>query len=114
MFTAYVVVGVLAAGLNTAAATVDFLRADWVLTNMTRYGVSHAWLSTLGALKAAGAVGLLAGIAVPLIGIAASVGLVVYFAGAVFTVVRARWVSHLPYPTVFLLLGAASSSSRSL
>jgi hypothetical protein len=40
--------------------------------------VSESWLTTLGILKAAGAVGLLVGIRVPLIGIAAAIGLVLF------------------------------------
>ncbi|MCI2420911.1 DoxX family protein [Saccharopolyspora sp. K220] len=108
MFTAYVVVTVLAAAANAAAATVDFLRAEWVLGNMTKIGVPHSWLFPLGVLKATGALGLLVGLAVPQIGIAASTGLVLYFVGAIITVVRARWYPHIRYPTSFLLLSAGS------
>jgi hypothetical protein len=79
MFTVYVIVTILTAAANTYAAIVDFRRPQWVLDNMTQWGGSHSWLFTLGALKAAGAVGLLAGIGVPLIGIAAAVGLVLFF-----------------------------------
>ncbi|HEX7975443.1 MAG TPA: DoxX family protein, partial [Anaerolineales bacterium] len=39
----------------------------------------------LGTLKAMGAVGLVIGIGLPLIGVAASLGLVLYFIGAVVT-----------------------------
>ncbi len=53
------------------------------------YGILHSWLYSLGAPKAAGAVGLLIGIGVPLIGVSASVGLVGYFIGAIITVVHA-------------------------
>jgi DoxX-like family len=87
MFIAYVIVTLVAAALNGYAAYVDFVRADWVLANMTRYGVPHSWLYPLGALKAAGALGLLIGIGVPPIGVSASLGLVVYFIGAIVTVV---------------------------
>ena len=36
---------------------------------MTKWGGSHSWLFTLGILKAAGALGLLVGIGIPLIGL---------------------------------------------
>lgn len=62
----------------------------------------------LGVAKAAGAVGLLVGIAVPTIGVAAAVGLVLYFVGAIVTVLRARWPAHLPYPTAFLALAVGA------
>lgn len=108
MFTAYVVVTVLAAAINAYAAYVDFTRADWILENMTSYGVPQSWLLSLGVLKAAGALGLVVGIGIPPIGAAAAVGLVGYFIGAIVTVVRARYYSHLGYPVVFLIPSAAS------
>jgi len=108
LFTAYIIVSVLTAAANTYAAIVDFRRPQWVLDNMTNWGGSHSWLFTLGALKAAGALGLLAGIAVPLIGVAAAIGLVLFFVGAIAVVMRARWYSHLPWPTAYLLLAVAS------
>ncbi|MFL5578553.1 MAG: DoxX family protein [Gemmatimonadaceae bacterium] len=108
MSTAFVVVTVLAAAIYAYAAYVDFTGAEWVVDNMTKYGVPHSWLFLLGVLKAAGALGLLIGLAVPLIGAAAAIGLVVYFVGAIVTVVRARWYSHLGYPALFLLPAAAS------
>jgi hypothetical protein len=53
--------------------------------------------------------GPLVGLFVPVIGIMAGIGLVLYFTGAVVTVVRARWFSHIPYPALFLALVVASS-----
>jgi hypothetical protein len=108
MFTAYVIVTVLTAAANTYAAIVDFRRPQWVLDNMTNWGGSHSWLFTLGALKAAGALGLLVGIGVPSIGIAAAIGLVLFFVGAIAVVVRAGWYSHLPWPVTYLLLAIGS------
>lgn len=108
MFVTYVVVTLLTAALNAYAAYLDFARTEWVVANMTRYGIPHSWLFSLGALKAAGAAGLVIGITMPVIGVAASVFLVAYFIGAAATVVRAHWYSHLRYPTPFLLLAVAS------
>ncbi len=108
MSTAYVVVTVLAAALTSYAAYVDFTGAPWVLDNMDKYGVPQSWLFLLGVLKAAGAVGLLLGLAIPEIGTAAAIGLVAYFVGAIVTVVRARWYSHLGFPVMFLLPAAGS------
>jgi hypothetical protein len=108
VFTAYLVVTIAAAIATIYAATVDFLRSESILDNMKKYGVPQSWLFSLGALKAAGALGLLVGIAMPVLGIAASIGLILYFIGAIVTVLRARWYSHLSYPAPFLLLAAAS------
>ncbi len=62
----------------------------------------------LGVLEALGALGLLAGIGIPLIGVAAASGLVLFFLAAVITAMHARWYAHLPYPLVWLLLAVGS------
>ncbi|MDG4827658.1 DoxX family protein [Asanoa sp. WMMD1127] len=103
----YVAVTAIAAAANAAAATMDFARPRWILTNMTRYKVPHSWLPLLGTAKAAGAAGLLVGLAAPAIGALSAGCLVAYFGGAVVTVVRARCWSHLPSPLFFLALAAA-------
>jgi DoxX-like family len=108
MSTAYIVIAAAAALANLAAATFDLLRPGWLLANMTRLGVPHSQLMPLGVLKVAGAAGLLAGIAVPVIGIAAAVGLVVFFLGAIATAARAHWYGHIPQPAAYLALAAAA------
>jgi DoxX-like family len=90
MFPAYVAVnGTLAVALALSAA-VYLARIKRVVATMNRLGVPESWLTMLGALKAAGALGLLVGLAVPLVGAAAAIGVVLYFAGAIVTHVRAR------------------------
>ncbi|AOP45412.1 DoxX family protein [Streptomyces lydicus] len=101
MFTAYVVVTLLAAAMSGFSAGALLLRAEWVVRALTDYRVPRAWWTRLGAAKAAGAAGLLAGLFVPVLGVLAGVGLVLYFAGAVVFVVRARWYAHVPYPLVY-------------
>ena len=107
ILAAYVVVTVVTAAANAFAATVDFTRPQWLLANMAKARVPPAWLFSLGALKAAGALGLLVGIGVPLLGLAASVGLVLFFIGAIITHVRARYWNIAP-PAAFLLLAVSS------
>ena len=58
------------------------------------FGVPPSWWPWLGTAKAAGAAGLLVGLFVPVIGVMAVIGLVLYFIGAVATVMRARVYSH--------------------
>jgi hypothetical protein len=53
-------------------------------------------------------VGLLAGLAVPAIGIAAAIGLVLYFTGAIVTILRARSFSHVPIPLLYAAPALAS------
>ncbi len=87
-------------------------RVEWLLAALHRLGVSERWLTTLGVLKAAGGLGLLIGIGIPVIGVAASAGLVLFFAGTMATVLRARWYAHLPYPAVWLLLPVGALALR--
>ncbi|MFF8645951.1 DoxX family protein [Streptomyces sp. NPDC015345] len=115
MSTAHVVVTILAAAMTGFSAASVFLRSKWVVQPMADYGIPMTWLPWLGAAKAAGAVGLLVGLAVPVVGVAAGIALVLYFTGAVITVVRARWYAHIPFPLVYaapvvgaLALGAAA------
>ena len=72
MFITYIVVTILAAAANIFSATLDFIRYKPVLINMAKVGVSESWITTLGILKTTGALGLLIGIGVPAVGIAAA------------------------------------------
>ncbi len=74
---------------------------------MDRAGVPRSWLPKLAALRAAGALGLIVGLAVPAVGTAAAVGVVLYFAGAVITHLRARWYD-VSYPSTYMVLATAS------
>lgn len=108
MSTAYLVVTVVAAAMAAFSAGSVFFRAEWTVKPLADYGVPRAWWPWLGAAKAAGAAGLLAGLAVPVIGRLAAIGLVLYFLGAVITVLRARWFSHVPFPLVYAAPAVAS------
>jgi len=110
VFTAYVVVTLLAIAANAFSGVAALVRWKRILPGMAQAGVPESWLTTLGALKTAGAVGLLLGlIGVPLIGIAAAVGLVLFFVGAVLTHLRVRDYSpQLGLAIGFLLLAMAA------
>jgi hypothetical protein len=108
MSTAYVVVTVLGAVMAGFSAGSVFFRAEWTVKPLADYGVPRAWWPWLGVAKAAGAAGLLAGLFLPVVGAVAAAGLVLYFLGAVVTVVRARWFSHVPFPLVYAAPAAAS------
>src|SRR5438128_3360629 len=107
MFTAYLTVTLLAAAANIFSATCDFVRYKQVSIAMAKAGVPESWMTLLGILKAVGALGLLVGIGVPLIGTAAAVGLVLFFVGAIFTHLRGHDYSLGP-ATVFLLMAVAA------
>jgi uncharacterized membrane protein YhaH (DUF805 family) len=67
----------------------------------------RSWLPRLGILKAAGAIGLLVGFRLPLIGTAAAIGLILFFISAIITHLRAR-DSSFSGAAVFLMLAAAA------
>jgi hypothetical protein len=102
MSTTYVVVTLVAAALTAFSAGSLLLHAAWVEKPLADYGIPRSWTPWLGAAKALGAAGLVVGLFVPAIGVVAGIGLVLYFAGAVITVTRARWYSHIPYPLLYL------------
>ena len=94
---------------NTAMVIADFARARFVVANSAEVGVAESWVPLLGALKAAGVGGLVIGLfGITPIGIAAAVGLVAFFIGAVATHIRARVFYNIAFPTAYLALAAAS------
>jgi hypothetical protein len=102
MSTVYVIVTILAAAWVGFSAASVFFHAKWVVEPLADYGVPRAWWPWLGTAKAAGAAGLLVGLFVPAIGVMAGIGLVLYFTGAVITVLRARSYSHIPFPLLYM------------
>jgi hypothetical protein len=113
MYTAYIIVTGLAAAANIFSAIADFVRYKQVAINMARAGVPESWMTMLGVLKAAGALGLLVGIGIPLIGTAAAVGLILFFVGAIVTHVRAHFYGVWLVPAiVFLLLAVTALGLR--
>ena len=90
MHIVYVVITIMAALANSYAASLNFVGAESVKVVADRVRVSRKWMIPFGILLAAGAVGLLVGFAVPALGTAAAVGLVVYFICAVSAHIRVR------------------------
>jgi hypothetical protein len=90
MDIAYLVITVLTALAIGYAASLSIAGADSVKIVADRVQVSQTWMLPLGMVLAAGAVGLLAGFAVPVLGTAAATGLVLYFVCAIGAHVRAR------------------------
>ena len=90
MHTTYVVITILAALANCYAAYLNFVGAESVKVVADRVRVSRKWMIPFGTLLASGAVGLLVGFAVPVLGTAAAIGLVLYFICAVSAHIRVR------------------------
>jgi DoxX-like family len=112
MHVTYLVVTILAALANGYAASLDFVGAESVQLIADRVQVSRRWMVPLGILLAFGAVGLLAGFAVPGLGTAAAIGLVLYFICAMSAHLRVR--DHQVGGAVFFLLLAAAALTTGL
>lgn len=112
--TAAVIVAI-AIALNGAMALTDLFGARFVLANSAEVGVPRSWVPTLGLLKGAGAVGLLVGlVAFPPLGVAAAIGLIAFFVGAVITHIRARVFYNIAFPAGFLALAVLALGAFAL
>jgi hypothetical protein len=107
VFIAFAVVGLLLAAVLAVSAAATFTRQEQAVSTMTRLGVPESWFPRLATLKALGAVGLVAGLWVPLIGGAAATGVFLYFVGAVITHLRVKDYEIAP-SGVFLSLAVAA------
>ncbi|MEV0270409.1 DoxX family protein [Hamadaea sp. NPDC050747] len=104
---AYVVLTLLAVVANGFSAVLDFARYKQVALVMERGQVPLSWMTPLGVLKAAGALGLLAGFGYPPLGVAAAVGLVLFFLAAFVVHFRVRDFG-LGLHHLFLAISAAA------
>jgi hypothetical protein len=110
MRAAYIGVTLLAAAAYGYAAVLNFTHDKSVVLIADRLHVPASWMVRLGAVLAAGSLGLVAGFAMPALGVAAASGLVLYFLCAAGFHLRARdtqvssWVNWVAF---FLLAVAA-------
>ncbi|MEV7421056.1 DoxX family protein [Streptomyces sp. NPDC091212] len=102
MFIAFAVVGILLALALTASAFADITRAEQVVASLSKLGVPDSWFLPLGLVKIAGALGLVIGLWVPFLGVAAAIGVVLYFIGALITHLRVK--DYAVAPVVGLML----------
>ncbi|WP_412537960.1 DoxX family protein [Longispora sp. K20-0274] len=108
MSTAYTVVTVLAALWVGFSAFSLARKADFVTQPLIEYGVPRAWWGWLAAAKGAGSLGMLVGLAFRPLGVAAAIGLILYFLGAVIAVLRARSYKTVAFPVLYLAPVAAA------
>ncbi|AYF77872.1 DoxX family protein [Nocardia yunnanensis] len=109
MFITYLVVAVVTIAINGGMAIADFARADFVLANSAAVRFPRSLIPVAGALKGAGALGVLIGLlgARP-IGIAAALGLVLYFAIALVVHVRTGVIRNIAFPGAYFAFAAAT------
>jgi hypothetical protein len=107
MHIVYIVITLLAAVANSYAAWLNFVGAESVKAVADRLHLSQTWMIPLGILLASGAAGLSIGLAVPALGKAAAIGLILYFICALSAHIRAR-DPEIGGAVTFLVLGVAA------
>jgi len=103
----HAVVTLVAAVLTGSAAVTYLIGHDYPKTQADVKRIPRAWVPVLGGLLAAGTLGLLAGFVVPLLGVLAAGGLVLYFVGALIAHLRVGSRALLG-PSVFLVAVTAA------
>ena len=103
MFVATVIVSSLLAVAALGSGLAKLSKQPALIESLTGLGVPASWIPLLAIAELAGAVGLVVGFWVAPLGIAAAIGLVLYFAGAVATHIRAKDPKFQP-PAALMLL----------
>ncbi|MGW9177077.1 DoxX family protein [Streptomyces decoyicus] len=111
MFAIYLVVTLLTSAIKGLAAVANFIGHEYPKSQADKLRVPRSWMRPLGTLLAAGALGLLAGLAVPVLGTFAAAGLVLYFLGALCAHLRVRDYQLGPWAVFFCLPAAALAAS---
>jgi len=107
MFVATVIVSVLLALVALGSAGAKLAKHPKVIESVTAVGVPTNRVPILAMLEIAGAVGVILGLWVAPLGIAAGIGLVLYFIGATAAHVRLHDNEYQP-PAVLALLAAVA------
>ena len=106
MSVVYVVLSILLSVALVGSGMAKLAKAPQIIDNLTKLGVPMSWLPPLAACEFAGAAGLLIGLKVHGLAVAAAIGVIGYFVGAVATHVRANDKELAP-PAVLGLLAVA-------
>ena len=94
MHTAYLVTTIFAIALNGFSGVSALVHFAPIIPPMQQAGVPLSWLTfPIGTLKTLGALGLIVGLWIPGIGIAAAAGLTIFFICAMYTHVLANDIS---------------------
>jgi uncharacterized membrane protein len=114
MFIASIVVSALLAIAVGGSGFNKLIKNETVMKGMdvVRFPRNRVWM--LGVLELAAALGLVVGIFWWPIGVAAAIGVIVYFAGAIVAHLRVSDTKGLGAPVVLLLVGVAALVLRLL
>lgn len=99
-----IIVGLIVSVMCLGSAVADFKKNPQIVASLTHLGVNTDRMSTLGALKLLGVAGVIIGFWVTAIGVAAGIGLALYFIGAIAFHVRAKDNAKNTFPALLLLI----------
>lgn len=108
MFAATVIVSLLLAAALAYAAIRKLSHRPEVVETYVRVGVPEDKLDYLALILLAGAAGLILGLLWAPIGVAAAIGLVLYFLAAIGFHIRANDIANLPTPALIELTATAA------
>ncbi|GAB7070513.1 DoxX family protein [Mycobacterium hodleri] len=108
MHVAALILSVVLGLAMLASGVMKLIRAPRIVSMMAAVHVTPPQLTALGALQVASTIGLVAGIWFPPLAIAAAIGLVLYFTGAIVAHVRAGDPA-MQGAVAFLLLAGATT-----
>lgn len=94
---------------NAFIAVADYAKAGFVLKNSAEVNLPAKVLPYLAALKLTGVAGLVVGLTLsPWLGIAAGIGLVLFYIGAIYAHIRAHVFYNIAFPGLYLALAVIS------
>ncbi|MCZ0984810.1 DoxX family protein [Streptomyces diastatochromogenes] len=106
MFVGYVVAAVLVAVMLVFSGRGMIVKDERVMASLNAVQVADTWRLPLAAVKFAGALGLLVGIAYRPLGIAAAVGVVLFFVGAAGAHLRVKDGKGAAFPMILVAVSA--------
>ncbi|GGS84596.1 DoxX family protein [Nonomuraea spiralis] len=104
MFIAFAVLSVLLALAFAGAGYPKLSGQDAMAAQLGKLGVPAGFMRVIGALEILGAAGLIAGLWIEPLGVAAATGLALLMAGAVVTHVKARDAAKGTVPSLVLCI----------
>ncbi len=115
MYIAYIIIAIIMSLLLIGSGTAKLRHVPTVVHGVHEVvGVPMRWFPWLAACEFAGAAGLLIGIVWWPLGVAAAIGVVIYFIGASVGHVRVKDFKGLSAPVVILLFAIAVLVVRSI
>ena len=112
MYVATVIISGVLAGLLVLSAALKLSHRESVVRGYVRVGVPEDKLNYLAAILLAGAAGLVVGLWWAPLGVAAAIGLVCYFLGAITFHIRAHDIANLTRPLGYEVLAIAALALR--